>query len=185
MEKKVIIEPFFGAILNAIMSIFNPIIEGILTPIINALTAVVQIIVDFVSQNVIKPIVGNIIGYPLVAVVYIAKPFLIAIGKVLDFFVTVIYFVFSIFDMLLTLPLKFLQVLGIINAPKSDAALKGLSQLTSVISDINNGSRESSANVTMVINKNNFSILATAIVFAAVLLIYFFFKDTFKLYKGD
>ena len=184
MERKVIIEPFFNSILNGIMSLFNGIIEGVLSPIIDAIERVVDIIVNFVAQNIIKPIVGNIIGYPLLGIVYIFKPIFIFIGKILDFLVTVIYFVFSIFDMVLSLPMKFLQIMGIINPPKDNVALKAISQLTSVVSDINNGSRESAQNVTLVINRQNFSLLATSLVFAALLLIYFLFNDKFSFLFG-
>jgi hypothetical protein len=180
MERKVVIEPFFNSIVNGIMSMFNGIIEGILSPIMSAMEAVVDIVVNFIAENVVKPIVGNIIGYPLLGLVYIFKPIFIFVGKILDFVVTIIYFVFSIFDMVLSLPMKFLQIMGIINPPKDNAALKSISQLTSVISDINNGSRESAQNVSLVINRQNFSLLAASLVFAAVLLLYYLFNDKFS-----
>jgi len=180
MEKRVIIEPFFNAILNAIMSIFSAIIEGVLSPIIAALEAVVQIIVDFVADNIIKPMFAPL-GHFLAGLCYVFKPIFAFIGKILDFIVTVIYFVFSLVDMVVTLPLKIFQVVGLINPPKDGAPLKGLSQLTSVISDTNNGFRESSANVNVVINKNNFSLLMSGLVIGAIILILYLFGDKFPL----
>ena len=179
MERKVIIEPFFNAILNAIMSVFNAIIEGVLSPIISALQAVVGVIVDFVAQNVLKPMFAPL-GYVLAGIVYVFKPIFAFIGKLLDFLVTLIYFIFSIFDMIVTLPLKILEVLGLIKAAESSAALKGLSQLTSVVSDLNNGFRESSHNVNVVINKNNFSLLASGLAIGTILLLGVTYFDKFS-----
>jgi hypothetical protein len=179
MERKVIIEPFFNAILSAIMSVFNAIIEGILSPVIAALQAVVQIIVDFVAENVLKPMFAPL-GYFLAGIVYVFKPIFAFVGKILDFIVTLIYFIFTIFDMIVTLPLKILEVLGIIKPADQNSALKGLSQLTSVVSDLNNGFRESSSNVNVVINKNNFSLLSSGLVIAIILLMGSIYFDKFS-----
>jgi len=179
MERKVIIEPFFNAIMNAIMSVFNAIIEGILSPVISALQAVVQVIVDFVAENVLKPMFAPL-GYVLVGIVYVFKPIFAFIGKILDFFVTIIYFIFSILDMIITLPIKIFEVLGIVRAANANVSLKGLSQLTSVVSDINNGFRQSSANVNIVINKNNFSLLASGLAIGTILLLGMTYFDKFS-----
>jgi hypothetical protein len=165
--------------MNAIMSVFNAIIEGILSPVISALQAVVQVIVDFVSENVLKPMFAPL-GYVLVGIVYVFKPIFAFIGKILDFFVTIIYFIFSILDMLVTLPLKLLEVFGLIKPAESSAALKGLSQLTSVGSDLNNGFRESSHNVKVVINKNNFSLLVSGLAIGTILLLGMTYFDKFS-----
>jgi hypothetical protein len=120
------------------------------------------------------------LGYVLMGLVYIFKPIFTFIGRLLDFFVTILFFVFSIIDMLVTFPLKFLQVLGLIKAPDPSAALKGLSQLTSVVSDTNNGFRQSATNVNVVINRNNFSLLMSGLAIGGVLILLYMSSSKFS-----
>jgi hypothetical protein len=179
MERKVIIEPFFNAILNAIMSVFSAIIEGVLSPIIAALQALVEIVVDYIAKNILKPMFAPV-GHVLAAMCYVFKPIFAFIGMVLDFNVTLMFFIFSILDMIITLPIKIFEVLGIVRAANANVSLKGLSQLTSVVSDINNGFRQSSANVNIVINKNNFSLLASGLAIGTIILLAVIYSDKFS-----
>jgi len=155
------------------MSIFQPIIDGILMPIINALMDVLEPVVKTITNYVFKPFFEPLAWF-VSSIVYVFKPILTFIGKILDFLVTIIYFVFSIIDVVVFLPLKFLEIIGLIKPADPKSVLKGISQLSSIMSDTNNGFRQSSANVNVVINKNNFSTLVSGMVIGSILLLVYF-----------
>ena len=83
------IEPFFDLIIKAINKILTAILKGILSPVISVLKKAAKILVDFISDKILKQVFLPI-GDGLLIVVAPFKPLFAFIGKILDFIVIIL-----------------------------------------------------------------------------------------------
>lgn len=182
------IEPFFNEIINAIKKVIAMILKAVLSPIINILKKLAKIIVDFVADKILKPIF-NPIGEFFVILVSPLKPLFAFIGKILDFIVLIVKFFLKIIDMILNLPFKIMENLGIIQKVDGKEAID---RITDSIGNVNSSFVDTANSVPQVVNKPNSKIFLTIMVLSIIFIsIYYFyesftpiFDETYKLING-
>jgi hypothetical protein len=169
------IEPFFDAIINAIKKILATILKAVLSPIINILKKLAKIIVDFVADKVLKPIF-NPIGEFLVLLVSPLKPLFAFIGKMLDFIVLIAKFFLKVLDMILSLPFKIMENLGLIQKVDGKEAIDRISDS---IGNVNSSFVDTANSVPQVVNKPNTKIFLTIVVLSIIFISIYYFYDSF------
>lgn len=169
------IEPFFDAIINAIKKILATILKAVLSPIINILKKLAKIIVDFIADKVLKPIF-NPIGEFFVLLVSPLKPLFAFIGKMLDFIVLIAKFFLKILDMVLSLPFKIMENLGLIQKVDGKEAIDRISDS---IGNVNSSFVDTANSVPKVVNKPNMKIFLTIVVLSIIFISIYYFYDSF------
>ena len=169
------IEPFFDAIINAIKKILATILKAVLSPIINILKKLAKIIVDFIADKVLKPIF-NPIGEFFVLLVSPLKPLFAFIGKMLDFIVLIVKFFLKILDMVLSLPFKIMENLGLIQKVDGKEAIDRISDS---IGNVNSSFVDTANSVPKVVNKPNMKIFLTIVVLSIIFISIYYFYDSF------
>jgi len=185
------IEPFFDLIIKAIKKVLAVIIKGVLSPVISVLKIVAKTLVNFLADNILKPIFTPI-GNALAIIVAPLKPIFGFIGKILDFIVVILRFFLGLFDMILGLPFRILGGMGLITFPdapdpryKNVGDLKAINKLSNSLSDMNKNFTDSATNVNKVVNQPNLIIFLTILVLAIIFIfIYYFYNEFSALIDG-
>ena len=185
MSERQNIEPFFDLIIKAIKKLLTIFLKAVLSPVLGVLKKIAKILVDFISDKILKPIftpIGNALSF-LVAPL---KPLFAFIAKILDFLVSILKFLANIVDMLLSLPFRILGGMGLMTYPSApDPRYKNLGDLNAVnklsnsISDVNSNLTSAANGVNKVVNQPNLIIFLTIIILAILFISIYYIYNQF------